>query len=396
MFKRFSAIVLCFAFLPLVNGEEAEVKTVYVQLVADNENVGYEAYLAMDGNVNTIWHTQFYADPYINLHPHHVRCAYYACSYDHPEVHGGAPLPMGMLPLDWIDLMNSERTDDVAKAAFFGITRKTGSHRPPPHALGIDLGNAYPLTGFTYTPRANDMRGNFEQYELYVSKDEENGKVLFGRPISSGTFSGNEKVYTIDFGTTVETRYLKFVGLTTKGNSPLGVIAECQPIAEGYRFIASNTERLQPGAKIVARIPNNPNDPALQERIDEWNLLAQRFETPLYWEAIKDEVASPASLILSEDRDPLDVIVRRVSAIFGIGEGLKGLKEWAANISVDDVVKRFEVFQFVCGFRRETLLKSDFSPLTNAPKEILFVKRHRSCCPHMCDQFYGTNQRPGC
>ena len=407
MLKRlsiFTVFAVCFALLPLVKNESLATDVIVpVQLFADSENAGYEAYRAMDGKTDTMWHTQFSAEPGVHSCPHPIACGYiYFCGYDHPgatipPAPGNMSLPKGTKRLAWLDYPMDTKSADAERTLLFGIDKKAGNLLPCPHALGIDLGGIYPLTGFTYTPRTDSLNGNgvFGKYELYVAEDTQDGKAVFGKPIATGEFSGKERMYTIDFGKTIATQYLKFVSLSSLNGGPYGSIAECQPIADGYRFIAGQGEQLQNGARMVARIPNAPDDSALQERIDEWNLLAERFQTPLYWEAIKDEVASSASLILPEDRDPLDVVIRRVSAIFLRSQGLAGLQTMAATIPVDDVAKRFETFRFVCDFRRKTMLRSDFSPLNNAPKEFLFIKRHRSMFQHMCDQFYGQTQRSG-
>ena len=394
VFKRIAVFVLCYTLLPL--GVAAEVTIVPVQAFANSENVGYEAYRAMDGNADTIWHTQFSAPSQVYLYPHPISCGYYyVCGYDHPgstvpASPGFMPLPDGVERLPYLDTPQDLRATDAIHAKLFGIDKKAGSQ--PPHALGIDLGGVYPLTGFSYTPRRDHDNGAFGKYELYVAKDVQDGKAVFGEPIATGEFPRRESSHTLNFGKEVDARYLKFVALTSVGN--YGSVAECQPIATGYRFIASAEGRMQDGAKIVARIPNAPGKPALQERIDEWNLLAERFKTPLYWEAIKDEVASPASLILPEDRDPLDVVVRRIRAMLN-DKGVLWDAPMYENIPVENTAERFEAFRQVCDFRRDFMLKSDLSPLANASKEFLFIKRHRACVPHMCDQFYGTNQRPG-
>jgi hypothetical protein len=397
MSKRFAILVLSFTLIPLANGEEVDIKTVSVQLFANSENAGYEAYRAMDGNAETMWHTQFTAEPLTHTCAHPVSCGYGACAYDHP----GSTMtpPINTERLEWLNAPNNNRVAGAAQSQLLGIAQKTGNNVPCPHALGIDLGGIYPLTGFTYTPRTDHGNGTFGKYELYVAKDVKDGQAVFGEPIAKGEFSGREKTYTIDFGKTVETRYLKFVALSATGG--FASVAECQPLAAGYRFVASTEGQLQPGAKIVARIPDAPNDPALQERIDEWNLLAERFKTPLYWKAIKDEVASPASLILPEDRDPLDVALRRFMAMVesnGDRKIVNLYKEILVNVPdvpVDDTDKRFHAFHILCNLRKIFLLETDWSPLTNVPKEYLFIKRHRSSYQHMCDQFYGVTQRPG-
>ena len=411
MRKRFFAFFpLFFVLLLPLQGVSAEVKTVPVQLFANSENAGYEVYRAMDGDPASMWHTQFSSSPQANLCPHPIPCGYgYACGYDHPGATvparpGQMALPMDTEQLPWIGIVDDSRAGDAAKSLLFGIPRRNGNNVAGPHALGIDLGDVYTLTGFNYTPRGDLGNGTYGKYELYIAKDVANGRAVFGEPIATGEFTGRAASHTIDFGKEIDARYLKFVALTSVGN--FGSVAECQPIAAGYKFVASGSGRLQDGARMVARIPNAMNDPALQERINEWNLLAERFKTPLYWDAIKDEVASPASLILPEDRDPLDVLARRVMATMGIDrknenfpEGVIPLyyrfEEVANRIPVDDVAERFKAFCSIADMRRNHLLKSVASPLANAPKEYVFIKRHRSSYDHMCDQFYGRSQPAG-
>ena len=401
--KTIFVFTLIFTLMPLFKCDAADVKTVQVQLFADSENANYEVYRAMDGDVNTMWHTQFSGEPDIHLCPHPIPCGYsYACGYDHPgatvpAAPGTMPLPEGAQRLPWIGVAEIAQEADDARSEIFGIAKKRGNNPRGPHTLGVDLGDVYPLTGFTYTPRTDHGNGTFGKYELYLAKDTVDGKALFGEPVASGEFTGRERTYTLDFGKTVETRYLKFVAVTSAGG--YASVAECQPIAEGFRFVASRGGQLHPDAKLVARIPDVKDNPALQERIDEWNLLAERFKTPLYWGAIKDEVASEASLIHPEDRDPLDVVFRRLTALLedhGWNQDSE-LDEIIQNTPMDDLYERFRAFCTVCDIRKTMMLTSVHSPLTppDAPREFLFIKRHRSAYDHMCDQFYGRSQPAG-
>jgi len=401
--KPLGFFILFFVFLPFFPSLAAEVTTIPVQLFASSENAGYEVYRAMDGDVRSMWHTQFSAEPRANLCPHPIACGYnYICGYDHPGATvpaspGFMEVPEGVQRLPWLGAVNDTHAEDAALSELFGIAKKPGNTIAGPHAIGIDLGGVFSLTGFMYTPRIDSVNGNgtFGKYELYVAKDVAGGTAMFGAPIAGGEFSGKETSYTIDFGKQVEARFLKFVAITSVGG--FGSVAECQPIADGYRFVAggSNSGHLQSGSRIVARIPDDPDDLASQERIDEWNLLAERFKTPLYWEAIQDEVASPASLILPEDRDPLDVLVRRVTALMDDRNIDSNRISAAKNIPVENLRERFQMFCGIGNLRRDIILKSDFSPLKNGPAEYLFVKRHRSYFQHMCDQFYGQCQRSG-
>ena len=393
MFQRlFFIFALMFTFLPLTGVAAEEVTVVPVRLFADSENAGYEVFRAMDNDPRSMWHTQFSARSTIHRYPHSTPCDYdFACGYDHPDADDTIPLP-----------------EDVAHTELFGFAEKHSNHPVPPHALGMDLGGVYLLTGFRFTPCPDDFDepdGNWElyvtpptagfcgTYELYVARDAD-----FDEPITVGEFSAEEASIIIDFSEPAEARYVKLV-LTSRreGNSHV-FIAECQPISEGHRFIAVSGEP----ARVVLRIPNAPGNPELQERIDEWNLLAGCFETPLYWDAIKDEAASSASLVLPEDRDPLDVLLRRFMAMVEdqgekwsnlYSEILKGIN----TIPVEQSDERFQAFCMLCNLRKTNMLKLEVSPLLaeDAPKEYLFIKRHRSRFSHMCDQFYGVNQPPG-
>ncbi|MCL2347819.1 MAG: discoidin domain-containing protein, partial [Planctomycetaceae bacterium] len=409
-FLIFAIFALFFTFLPFSRVGAADVKIVPVQLFADSENADYEAYRAMDGDTNTMWHTQFSSEPNIHQCPFPIACGYsYSCGYDHPgatvpPAPGTMPLPEGAQRLPWIAAGHPDQEKEASAtwAKLFGIAKKPGNNVGGPHALGIDLGGVYPLTGFAYTPRVDQGNGTFGKYELYVAADAKDGKAVFGEPIARGEFSGSEKTDTIHFDKPIEARYLKFVNVASRNGDVFASVAECQPIAEGYRFVASRAGQLQNNAKLVARLPFRTDNPDLQERMDEWNLLAERFKTPLYWDAIKDEVASPDSLILPKDRDPLDVVWRRYTAMmkdFGYNNMDEALGVKVELTPVEDIHKRFDVFCSVCSRRNQFMLKEKHvSPLfakDDTPKEYLFIKRHRAGFQHMCDQFYGTNQRPG-
>ncbi len=110
------------------------------------------------------------------------------------------------------------------------------------------------------------------------------------------------------------------------------------------------------------------------------------------------------ALILDEDRDPADVVLRRTAAL------LAHLRQWptidqlesaarelsqlqAQNRVTDpaDLEARRALFAAACRVRRAVALANpllDFS-------EILFIKRQRALYDHMCDQYYGMAATPG-
>ncbi len=70
---------------------------------------------------------------------------------------------------------------------------------------------------------------------------------------------------------------------------------------------------------------------------------------------------------------------------------LDRLKAENVNIPVTDTDARLVLFRKVCAVRRKIAFKN---PLLDF-NEILFLKRHRSIYSHMCDQYYGITARPG-
>ncbi|MHC4725834.1 MAG: HzsA-related protein [Planctomycetota bacterium] len=117
-----------------------------------------------------------------------------------------------------------------------------------------------------------------------------------------------------------------------------------------------------------------------------------------------DQVYCSDALILKSDRDPLDVVLRRTSALLDdlrrmpfdpdlspMAARLQMLKKASKKIEVTNRVQRFELFKQACRLRRRIALSN---PLLDFDK-ILFIKRHRATFNHMCDQYYGINVLPG-
>ena len=117
----------------------------------------------------------------------------------------------------------------------------------------------------------------------------------------------------------------------------------------------------------------------------------------------------PEALILESDRDPLDVVLRRTSALLGAlqktaaAEKLKELEtHWqaltaqAAEVDPKDQASRGKLFREACALRRQIAFSNrllDFGSL-------LFVKRHflppqEGLGNHMCDQYFGFHAIAG-
>lgn len=109
------------------------------------------------------------------------------------------------------------------------------------------------------------------------------------------------------------------------------------------------------------------------------------------------------ALILTTDRDPLDVVMRRTDALLEAlrrsgaagfdarRAELDALKAEANTIDVKDAAGRRSLFDRALVLRRQIAFAN---PLLDF-KDLLFIKRHRSIFEHMCDQFYGITARPG-
>jgi hypothetical protein len=136
----------------------------------------------------------------------------------------------------------------------------------------------------------------------------------------------------------------------------------------------------------------------------QYRILQHDLNQRANFESRAAQVVRPDSLILSADRDPLDVILRRTLALAnhlktvpqapdlsGAESELKSLREKAEAMPVTDVAARRTLFDQACEVRRRIAFAN---PLLNFDK-LVFMKRHRALCNHMCDQYYGMAARPG-
>jgi hypothetical protein len=147
-----------------------------------------------------------------------------------------------------------------------------------------------------------------------------------------------------------------------------------------------------------------------------------RLDLPAEWKAQHDELVAligargsqppadqccrPDALILPEDRDPLDVVLRRAAALLAdlkrmpsapaaplaaLEKRLAGLRAAAGAAKPGNAPARFNLFVEACALRREAAFRN---PQLDSD-QILFVKRHRALKNHMCDQYFGVSARPG-
>ncbi len=158
-------------------------------------------------------------------------------------------------------------------------------------------------------------------------------------------------------------------------------------------------------AAVLAPAPPRRKPPAAAKPTDEFGHLAADIRNRRWFDRIASQAFDPEALIASTDRDPLDVVLRRSSALLvdltaadgapdltGEAGELEALRTAAADTPVTDAAARRALFEKARTLRRRIALAN---PLLNFDK-LLFITRHDPGGPfHMCDQFYGCNARPG-
>lgn len=353
----------------------ALAKEIPVRVSADSENQSFEAYRAMDGNVDTLWHTQFSGPPQNTADfPFPISCGYgFGCNSSHPHS-SGKPV------------------------------QSTGNNVPPPHQLKIDLQGEYELTGFVYHPRQHLANGAIGKYEFFVTKNEQEQC----QPVAQGEFPRSDEPVRVLFDQPVKGRYVKFVALSEMNGQPFTSVAELTLLSEGNTFVPEVGGVVKSGLQRVARTEQD------RELCDEFNVLIGEFEKPQYYAAIKDQVPNEQLLIFATDRDPVDVVFRRTFALLeelkelqgsqgsqnaldystafkAVADLLETAREQVRTIPVNETQQRFDLFKRIATIRRELMFAH---PLLNFDK-LLFVKKHRATFEHMCDQFYGINSEPG-
>lgn len=136
----------------------------------------------------------------------------------------------------------------------------------------------------------------------------------------------------------------------------------------------------------------------------QYRILQHDLDQRANFNARASQVVRPDSLILAEDRDPLDVIMRRTLALANHLKTLPGAPDLSKTESelnsligkagatmATNVTARRTLFDQVCEVRRQIAFAN---PLLNFDK-LVFIKRHRALYDHMCDQYYGMAARPG-
>lgn len=356
-------------------GEAETPRIVTVQLSADSANDGYEPWRAMDGNRETMWHTQFSTPPSgKNSNPIPISCGYgYGCNREHPQP---------------VATPGTNRENNV----------------PPPHALTVDLTEPFCLTGFVYKPRIGGSNGTIGKYEFYLSDCTED----WGEPVASGLFAERDAANQVEFATPKTGRFVRFVGLSEVNGQPFTSVAElellCKTAADGpVTFVADRGDGMiaaplikpisEEVAKKVFEVAENETlDVYQRDLLSQYNVLAAEISyKSAFYKAIDSEIISEEAKILPTDRTPCDVVWRRVNAL---SRKIQSDSEFSVPLpSLESASEEmiFRRFVELCKIRRAMMFKN---PLLDFD-ELLFVKKHRSEFNHICDQFYGRSAVAG-
>ena len=392
-------------------------EVVSIHIATNSENEGYEATKAFDGNRNSFWHSLFSQAP-IDHSPISISCNYtYGCNHEHPQ-------------------------------------RKVSRQYSPDHPfeLRIDLGHPYPITGLRYWPRSDGNRnGWISEYEVFALRtiDDKTSIIQFrengdwngnlGSPIVTGTFNGNEEDVkngsSIIFPEPIVAHYLIFRAKSEVNGKPFASVAELEIISNNVKFCVSQGNcpdshlasfsqvsqkiSLHDAALIVAQAICGSNDgiesvtkkliqmPYFIDLVCQYNRLIFELTRRDYYESIASQLPTNQAGILLTDKDPADVVFRRVRALW---LGLKDENVEYSQVKSGDTGKiwehfrvafektpscnleqRFLLYLTLCMLRRELLFQRpelDFDRL-------LFVKRNRASYDHICDQFYGRSAVAG-
>ncbi len=146
----------------------------------------------------------------------------------------------------------------------------------------------------------------------------------------------------------------------------------------------------------------------MDESACEWAALTVQLREGMR-DYVKAQAMHPAATLLETDRDPLDVVTRRIfplieylrklpggPALTDEEAALKSLDEKRQATDVENMDARKAIFADVTALRRKIMFQN---PLIDF-KSVLFIKRHFNPEPemqgnHMCDQFFGFHGRTG-
>ncbi|MDP6526266.1 MAG: hypothetical protein QGH15_18805 [Kiritimatiellia bacterium] len=142
-----------------------------------------------------------------------------------------------------------------------------------------------------------------------------------------------------------------------------------------------------------------------KERDDEYVHLLAELKNKGWHNKVAKQTLRPESLILSGDRDPTDVVLRRTEALLNHLIGLDNapsldaeakqlatLKEQVTKVPVTDTKARNTIYEQVCVLRRKIAFAN---PLLKGLDQLIFLTHHMAYYGHICDQYIGHNQKVG-
>ncbi|MBM4080991.1 MAG: hypothetical protein FJ278_14900, partial [Planctomycetes bacterium] len=181
-----------------------------------------------------------------------------------------------------------------------------------------------------------------------------------------------------------------------------GAVVAAKQISGVPKADATRSEPAPP-RPVLRKSPFGPGAP---ER--EWELLTGLLTShkadPKRNAQLAREAFRPEALLSADDRDPLDVVLRRTAALLtdlrslanaprlsAEAEEIEQLKRSCASAAVADVPERKKLFAQACSLRRRIAFSN---PLLRFDK-IAFLTHYPARYGHMCDQYFGFNARPG-
>jgi hypothetical protein len=151
------------------------------------------------------------------------------------------------------------------------------------------------------------------------------------------------------------------------------------------------------GAKPKVPPPKTPEEAELRIQV---NIAGTDFRDRKRYEQQKDQLANPQWAPLPDEKDAADLIARRTALLLADIKKMNGAPNLAAEAKTLAVVTRkikagggdrTALLAEVCKVRKKIAFAN---PLLKGIDKLLFVKRNQSA-NHICDQYFGFNQRPG-
>ena len=155
-----------------------------------------------------------------------------------------------------------------------------------------------------------------------------------------------------------------------------------------------------PGVSIAKPKTPPPKTPEEAELRVQINIAATDFRDRKRYQQQKDQLANPHWAPLATDKDAADLVARRTGLLLSDIKKMKGAPNLAAETKTLAALTakakagggdRTALLGEICKVRRKIALAN---PLLKGIDKLLFVKRNQTA-NHICDQYFGFNQRPG-